>query len=221
MMAALAVVGSQPERAGRVKTVDRAPRARSARSGTQEISHAGALGGDRAAAGRLRRGGQAGDRRRRHHRRPGRRRAGGRRARPRRRPARHAEPAQPRVPAGDGGPRRAPRAGRGFVLVLAHGDVPLPRADRPGRAARHRIAVRRDARGRLHRGRRVPLPASPGRWERLRRPGGAVLGDPGGAAGERHRPDPSAGAVHGRAASAAAPEPGSAASCTTSIALRT
>ena len=55
-----------------------------------------------------------------------------RRRRPplRRRHSGPAEPAQPRLPARHGRPRRGPRAGPRHVLDLARGDVPLPRPPR-------------------------------------------------------------------------------------------
>ena len=80
--------------------------------------------------------------------------------------ARHAEPPQPRLPARHGGARRNPRAAGRQLLDLARGDVPL-RADHDagGRRGGRGPTLCRDAGGRLHPRRRVPLPAS-----RSRRP---------------------------------------------------
>ena len=126
--------------------------------------------------------------------------AGGRGAARGRGPARHAEPAQPRLPARHGRARRAPGAGRGLVLDLARGDVPLPRADRA------RGAARRSPPSSTSRCWRRATPRSASSTTCTTSPtGGAYadpaelsLGDPRGAARDRHRPHPSAGALHGR-----------------------
>ena len=82
---------------------------------------------------------------------------------------------QPRLPAGD---RRSDRVqGRRprLVLDLARHDVPLSRRHRSGRGrGGRRAGLRRDARGRVHAGGGVPLPAprfKRGRVRRYRRDG--------------------------------------------------
>ena len=65
---------------------------------------------------------------------------------------RHAQPAQPRLPARHGGPGRDARTRRRQLLVVARGDVPLRAVDDAGRCrGGGRAALRRDAGGRLPR----------------------------------------------------------------------
>ena len=78
--------------------------------------------------------------------------------------ARPAQPAQPRLPARHGGPHRAARQRSRLLLDLARGDVPLRRAAVAGRSrGDRRLRLHGNARGGLHLGGRVPLPASPAR----------------------------------------------------------
>ena len=107
-----------------------------------------------------------------------------------------AEPAQPRLPAGDGGHDRAPRAGRRQLLDLARAHVPLPRrADARRRRGDRGARLRRDAGGRLRQRRRVPLPAPPARRRALRRSGRARASHRRRGRRDRHRPDAAAGAL--------------------------
>ena len=97
----------------------------------------------------------------------------------------------------------------------------LERIGPDGAAGDRRPALRRDAGGRLHRGRRVPLSAPPARRARLRRSGRAVLRDPAGAARRPASASPICRCSTSQAASAARRRSrASAASCTISRASR-
>ncbi len=96
------------------------------------------------------------------------------------------EPAFPRLPARHGGTGRDARTGRRQLLDLARGHVPLRRAPRPRdlRSGR-RDGLCRDAGGRLHPRRRVPLSAS-----RSARRAVCRYRRDGGTAGRGPRPRP-------------------------------
>ena len=113
---------------------------------------------------------------------------------------RHAEPAQPRLPTGDGrAHRKGRRLCRGRFLVVAPDHVQLrePPDAGAGRGDR-RAPLRRDGEGRLHRRGGVPLSPQPAGRRALRRRCGAGPACRGRRGCSRHPPDAVAGALPGR-----------------------
>ena len=83
-----------------------------------------------------------------------------------------------------------------FLLDLARGDVPLRRAAVAGRSrGDRRLRLHGDARGGLHAGGRVPLPASPARRQALRQRRRDVGAHRGGGRCGGHWSHPAAGAL--------------------------